>query len=400
MFKWVANLLCGYFVLLIPKELRGRIYDLMFRHGIEFFGEKNDKNGNLTLRLPRKYMELFVSEAASMEGWTCSGIRGFPVALRFMRNRMGITIGFVILLVWCFVSGRIVWDIRIEGNTLTPDNEIIELLDELGCGIGDWIPVIDYDDVHAKYLAMSDKIGWISVYMNGVVAEVQVRELVSASGEKPEEGIYANMVAGEDGVIEMVRVFEGQAAVKSGDIVRAGDVVISGVMEKKDLNLPDGGVRYEYAAGEVLAKTVRRIDVEIALEREEKVYTGRETVKKSVKIFGNVVNLFKNTGIDYMKYDKIDKMNRLSLWGVCDLPVWISETIYREYDYEIKEVPAEQAAAEGLTELRRLTDEATEGGEILEKSISTSLADGKYTIECLIYCLRDIAETVEFSVTD
>ena len=126
-------------------------------------------------------------------------------------------------------------------------------------------------------------------------------------------------------------------------------------------------------------------------------------MKKSIKIFGNDVNLseivekvFQNTGIEYAKYDKIDKIERVSLFGLCELPVWITKTVCREYCYEMKEIPPEQAAAEGLAELRRLTDDALLDGELLEKTLSTAMEDGVYRISCILYIRRDIGETAEF----
>lgn len=408
MFELLANFLCGYYILRIPREMRGAIFDWMLRRGVPFFREKNDADGVLTFRIPAKYKSVFESTASDIDAsndpppdgasWSCSALRGFPVQLLFLRRRPGIALGAALLLAWSWFSGKIIWEIQIEGNTTTPDSEIVALLDELGCGYGAWIPSVCFDDIHARFLAASDTISWISVYMNGVVAEVQVREQIRRPEQRRDEGVYANVVAKEDGVIELVRVFEGQATVRTGDVVRAGDVIISGVMEKKDDEFPEGGARYEYAAGEASARTVRRIDVEIALSREEKVYTGRETVRKSVKIFGNVVNLFQNTGIAYAKYDKIEEERRLSLWGLRELPIWVEKTVYREYEYEVREISTERAVAEGLSELRRQIEEASEDGEILEKDLTASFENGKYTIACLLYCLRDIAKTVEFSV--
>jgi len=401
MFRRIWGVLCGYVVLHIAKEARGAVYDIIFRLGMDFFGEKNRK-GELILCLPREYEKTFCAclSECGVEGVTISDLRGFPVAIRFLRRRLGILLGILMFFLWSFVSQRIVWDIRIEGNTVTPDDEIIGLLSELGCGYGAWIPSIDYDDVHAKYLAASENIGWISVFMNGTVAEVQVRELVRKPRTEHEDGVYANVVASEGGEIEIVRVAEGQAAVKKGDVVKAGDLVISGIVEKKDQYLPEGGFRYEYAAGEVIARTARSIEVEIDLQREEKVYTGEETVRKSIKIFGNLVKLFQNSGIVYTKYDKIDKIERVSLFGLWDLPLWMEETVFREYRYEMREISPEQAAAEAFAELRYLTDEAVGNGELLRRTVSSSLEDGKYIIRCLLYVERDIGETKEFSVTE
>ncbi len=405
MFKRLWGIICGYYILSVPVGERSRVYDLLFQEGMDFFGERTDKKGTLLLCLPRKHRQRFecCMACCGADGASFSDLRGLPVAVRFLLRRLGILLGFFVFLVWSFVSGRIVWDIRIEGNTVTPDAEIIELLNELGCGYGAWIPSIDYDDVQAKFLASSDTIAWLSVFMNGTVAEVQVRELVKPSRTEREEGTYANVVAAEDGEIEIVRVFEGEAAAKPGDVVRAGDVVISGILLKKDMNLPEGGIRTEYAAGEVIAKTVRRIDVQIAGEREEKTYTGAEFAVKTLNIFGkdvklfeNIKKLFQNTGIEYVKYDKISKIKRVSLFGLCELPLWMKEEVYREYVYERKELPAEQVTAEAFEELRWQMDRALENGELLSRTVESSFEDGVYTITCILYIRRDIAETVEF----
>ncbi len=400
MFKRLAGFIAGYFMLTVPRGLRREVYELLFCCGMEFYGERTKKDGTLLLCLQRKYIDALREELcrASVEGVTISQMRGVPVAVRFLLHRVGIAVGIVLFLLWSYVSERIVWDIRIEGNTTTPDHEIIELLTDLGCGYGAWFPAIDFDDLHARALVMSDSIGWLSVYMHGTVAEVQVRELVKPERHEIPEGTYANVVAAEDGIVESVRVAEGQAAVKAGDVVRAGDVVISGVMEQKDSLLPEGRIRLEYAAGEVLAKTVRTISVEISLERGEKVYTGAEKRRKNIKIFGNVVKLFKNTGIAYTKYDKIDKIERLSLFGLWELPLWVEETVYREYTYETTALPVDEAVAEGMAELRRLTDEALEGGALSERSVTTTLTDDAYRIDCVLYIVRDIAKTEEFTV--
>lgn len=401
MFKRLSGFISGYYRLRVPKEISTAVFALLFRLGMSFFGERTDRNGCISLCLPWKYGVLFretAEEEGLLQNAEMSDIRGMPRVLFFLGNRPGMAVGVLLFLVWTFVSGRIIWDIRIEGNTKTEDSEIIALLGEHGVTYGTWYPSVDFDAVHAACLADSDSVGWLSVYMHGTVAEVQVRELVRQERTEKKEGVYANVIASEDGVIDIVKVFEGQGTAKPGDVVRKGDVVISGVMERKDMNLPDGGVRYEYASGEVMAKVFRLIEVKIGLTRDEKVPTGQETVRKSIKIFGNVVNLFKNTGIGYSKYDKIDKINRLSFFGICDLPVWVSETVYREYGYESREIPAEQAAAEGLAELRRLTDEAAEDGETLERSVDAYFEDGAYIIKCLMYCLRDIGQTAEFTV--
>ncbi|MBR6022854.1 MAG: sporulation protein YqfD, partial [Kiritimatiellae bacterium] len=123
---------------------------------------------------------------------------------------------------WLRFSGGIVWDIRVEGNSKTPAETIVSQLESLGFGIGTRFRDVDFDQLHADYVAMQNDIAWLSVYMDGTVARVQVRELW-ADGVRPDRSSTgANVVAGESGVIEEVNVFEGEAAVKPGAFVLPG----------------------------------------------------------------------------------------------------------------------------------------------------------------------------------
>ena len=159
-------------------------------------------------------------------------------------------------------ASGLVWDVRIEGNESVPDEAVLAQLEELGFGIGTRYRNIDFDRLQTDYLAAQNELAWLSVYMDGTVARVQVWEMRGKPPRKIPDGVYANVTAAEDGVVEEVRVLEGQAAVRPGDVIRAGEIAISGAVEKKD-----GGVRFEYAEGEVLATTAKVLTAEVPLSR-------------------------------------------------------------------------------------------------------------------------------------
>ncbi|MGN1345142.1 MAG: sporulation protein YqfD, partial [Eubacteriales bacterium] len=209
---------------------------------------------------------------------------------------------------------------------------------------------------------------------------------------RPQENTYANVIAGEDGIVEEVNVFEGQACVRAGELVRKGQVLISGVIEQKD-----GSVRYEYASGEVICRTACPISVEIQTKREEKAYTGRETTQKSIKFFKKTVNLFVNCGTLYTNYDKIDTIEQLCPLGLCALPVWIEKTTYREYDTVSCDIPVRDAAEEAMTALTEQIRAATADAELLSKNIDAGFTEGVYRIDGLLYLRRDIGRSEEFT---
>ena len=313
------------------------------------------------------------------------------MVLAFLKLRPGIPVGLILMLVWLWYSSRLIWDVRIMGNSKTPAGEIIVQLEELGCGVGDYYPDINFNDVHARFLAQQNDIAWLSVYMNGTAAEVQVRELWPDERNLPESGTYANVVAEQAGVVEEIHIVNGSAAVKAGDTVVPGQVLISGVTELKD-----GSLLYEYAEGEVICRTFSVIRAEAETEREVKQYTGREKTDISLKIFKKTLNLFTKGGIEAATCDTINMMEQVCPFGMNPLPVWIYRTVYREYELVTETIPADDAAAEAMLELSGKIKDETEGAELVTREVTTAFEDGVYRISCLLYLRRDNGRTEEF----
>ncbi len=365
-------------------------FDRIWQLGLTFRDQRRHPDGSVSIRMRDGDFRIFRKYAGTI-GYSAEEDHGLPVVLAFLRFRPGILIGLILMAVWLGYSSRLIWDVRITGNSKTPVEEIVSLLDELGCGVGDYYPGISFNDVHAQYLARQNDISWLSVYMNGTVAEVQVREMWMDERNLPEEGTYADVVAVNHGVVEEVHVINGTAAVKAGDLVVPGQVLISGVTELKD-----GEVLYEYAEGEVICRTFSLIRSEAETEREVKRYTGREKTEISIKIFKKTLNLFGKGGIDASTCDTINMMEQVCPFGMSPLPIWIYRTVYREYELVTETIPADDAAAEAMLELSGKIKDETEGAELVSREVTAEFEDGVYRISCLLYLRRNNGRTEEF----
>ncbi len=392
MLDFIKRFVCGWREVEVPSESRACAADIIYRNEVSCEREKITEGGVVfTLRESayRKIKPEFDACGLSC----CTGrLHGLPSVLAFMKKRPMIPVGFLLMLVWLEYSSRIIWDIRIEGNDKTPDEKIIASLTELGCGVGDYYPKIDFNQLHADYLASQSDIAWLSVFMNGTVAEVQVRELYAPDRVVHEDGVYANVTASCDGVVEEVNVFEGQAAVKKGDVVREGQVLISGIVQGKE----EGDFRYEYAAGEVICSVPVSLSERVELDSEKKVYTGREKTEKTVKFFKTSLNLFIKGGIMYDKYDKIDRMEQLCPLGLAKIPVFVETVTYREYETEKVRLEPQEAVDKAMYSLSRRIKEQAVLGELESKEIRTKFEDGVYEVRCLLYMRRDIGVASEF----
>jgi len=200
-----------------------------------------------------------------------------------------------------------------------------------------------------------------------------------------------------------VRVRGGRADVSVNDVVRRGDLLISGV-----IRVGEDGVRYEYAAGQVLAQVMREIDVRVPLVQERKVYTEEELCEKTVIFFGKQVKLFTKSGIVGSSYGKIegrtyDSSVQTRQWvlpGGISLPVWIRTETFRPYVWETAEQSEEQAYAQALRLYREKMEQLLSEAEILSLETSVEREDGEVRIFSRAVCLSDIARTSEISLTE
>ena len=241
---------------------------------------------------------------------------GLPDIFRRYKKRWGIAVGFLIFVFLVAVSGGRIWCVEISGNSRVADEEIIELLDELGCGVGDTYKNIEFAKLHNAFLLRCKDIAWISVNMDGTHAHVEVRETLADQAKEDNQNY--NVVAGEDGQIEQIAAYEGKPQIAIGDTVRKGELLLSGV-----ISYGETGLRYENAAGEVYAKVIRDFVVEVPLQTEKKIYTGHSTAKKSLVFFQFKSNLFFNSEIPYDSYDTTHRNRQLHLFDTVALPIWL-----------------------------------------------------------------------------
>jgi similar to stage IV sporulation protein len=124
-------------------------------------------------------------------------------------------------------------------------------------------------------LALPD-LTWVNVDVKGTLATIHVAERIVPDSDLTNPG---DVVAAADGVVEKLVTLRGIPMVQEGDVVAAGQLLISGLIpprapEHKEL-VEKGGVPYVRADGITLARVWREGYAEAVLLQREKVPTGR-----------------------------------------------------------------------------------------------------------------------------
>ncbi len=311
-----------------------------------------------------------------------SGLFTLPGRLKKRYVLLGMSLA---LLIWVFHMSNVIWEIKVSGNDKVSSAQILEQLRQLGVGVGENGTRIDNRRIRSLMLERIRELSWLTVRVNGSRAEVIVRE------RRPRPELIrgsdaADITASKTGMIENIAALEGRALVKKGDMVLAGQKLISG--ELTDLQ---GETRRVRALGDVWARTWYRLGAQTPAGHYEKSYTGRKRTAVSVKICDLHINLFFDSGIPYTFYDKMTSEKRTELLGMA-LPFSITKNEYLEYEPISSETDAGQAEAMLGQRLLAELSGRTGGAEVTQTVFETLTEDGAIKVMLTAECLEQIGE--------
>jgi similar to stage IV sporulation protein len=266
------------------------------------------------------------------------------------------------------------------------------VLKECGVAIGARKNALDIDVIENRVLIFSDDISWISINILGNVAEVEIREREII--EDTEYMTAANLVAEREGIIEYFEDTRGKVAVDIGEAVSEGELLVGGIYGTEE-----EGFRYTVARGRVLARTEREFLVEIPLEYEKKVYTGRAFTEKYLIFFKKEVKFYGNSGNLCASCDTIDTVEYFSALEGTELPFGIRTVRHLEYEYRTEQRSVEEATELAYYTLRCKIEREIPDAELLSKKISFDIGESFYRLECKMSVIEDIATVKEISVT-
>ena len=318
--------------------------------------------------------------------------RGIPVIFERYKYRFGIYIGFICAFALIVASHSFVWDIEVTGNQSVTTAEIRELLSSHGFGVGSYIRSVNTDKIENLILIDNDKISWISINIVGSVARVEVRENTSFE-QNDDSKRPANLIAKKSGIVEEVRILNGNVMVGAGKYVHKGELLVSGLYDSVQ-----EGFRYTRAEGEVLARTVEEFIIEIPYEYETKEYTGVEYYDKYLIFFDYSMNISKNSGKEGVFYDKISIVENYSLFGRIPTPFSYKTEKYLEYKTVLKTRSAEAAENLAYFELERRLSSISADAILIKKTVTPYARDDRFLLHCTVVLIENIAETSEFEV--
>lgn len=365
--------------------------DLCRAYCIPYTDLKGCDDGGITfcVRLLHEKKLLELCRRYCIEACVCHR-RGLPILLSKYKHRYGLLVGALCALAIIFMSQRYVWDIRISGNEHLTASEVSEILEKYGLRVGSYIPSLNTDKIENRLLMNSDELSWISVNITGNIAEVEIREKKMPDDARSTK--FANLVASKPGVVEQVQIYKGNVVVRSGEYVKQGQLLVSGIYDSERI-----GFRFTRASGQVIARTVSEYSVKIPLEYEEKVYTGRVNYEKNLNFFGFSFNISKKCGNHMVFYDTINIVENCSFPDGVGTPLEINTVKYLEYENKVVRRTYEEAEELAYFKLAELMGQEKDR-VVLRKIITPTITEDSVILKCTLVCLEDIAKLSEFEV--
>ena len=391
----LSYFLTGYKTVCVYAEDVACFLELCRRKNLVYRDFSPQSDGSVTLQM-RSHTFKKADRLAKACGMRVTLMKngGLPTLALRLGNRAGLWMGMLVVTVLLVVSSRFVWDVRVTGNEGLSEDEVEETLRACGFGVGSYLGSFKADRIENRVLIANRDIAWISVNMRGTVAHVEIREALHTPPEADDSP--ANIVAEVGGQIVRVESLRGNVAVSAGQWVDAGDLLIGGIYGGEQSE-----IRYTHASGQVYARVVEEILVEIPLVYEKKVYnTDKDAVfcEKTLIFFEKNIKFSKNTGNIGESCDIIKRVYVPFSQYEKDLPMaWVTEWYI---PYQTVSATRDYAEAEELAyfELSRRILSLPGGAEVLSKTITTTLCEDRYILSCTLECIRDIAKEQTFEV--
>jgi len=310
---------------------------------------------------------------------------GLPFLLFRYRKRWGIIAGLSLFVFIVYFSSCFVWRIDVIGNNMTDDKTITEELEKLGFGVGTYIPDIKVKLICNEYMLEHDDVAWMSINIIGTHADVRVREAVSP-GKRDDISLPSDITAARDGFIERIELRNGQIMIGSGSTVRAGETVVSGVVESAD-----GRYRLVRSDAKVFAKTTHEFTISVPYTQVERERTESERKSYSIVFFSNFFSIIDRSG-SFEGYESERTVSYISLPDGLSLPVGIAVTAYYSYSENCSVIDEQIASEIARRELAELISAELGDAEIVSITREISSEGDAYLLKASVCCIEDIAK--------
>jgi len=293
------------------------------------------------------------------------GKKGLFWQIKGVLNRPVLMSGILLLLFLTLWLPTRVLFVQVEGNRSISPARILDTAELCGIRFGASRREVRSEKMKNSLLQALPELEWAGINTSGCTAVISVQER-GVSEKKNVSGGVSALVAVRDGIVESCTATAGTPLCKTGEAVKAGQILVSGYT---DCGI---SIRAQRASGEVFAKTVRNITAVTPSFYRQKGAVQESWKKISLLLGKKRINFSKDSGIYGTTCDKMYTEYYLTLPGGFRLPIGIAVERWTVY---------EETAATGDGSEFQNTAENGAKSYLLDQMISGRILDCAVTVQ-------------------
>lgn len=360
MLKRLKNWLFGYLTVHISGTSPERFINLCSNRRIYIWDIKRDKDRyifKLSLRNYKKLKPIFRKTRLIPK---INKKHGLPFFLYRNRRRKGFFIGILICMILVYIMSLYIWDIDVIGGSKYTPEAMVKFLAKNNIKPGIRKKKISGSRIEEDIRLAYDDIGWVSAEIKGTRLIIKIVEtnmpvpVVKATAP-------SHIVATKDAVVKKIVTRTGTPLVKPGDVVRKGDILVSGIVEVMD---DFGGVLNKkpvIASADIVCSSYYDYYDAFSLNHNLRIYTDNKKTGYYVTIFGRKLFLY-NPRYSYSMYDIIVNENTTHITDSFYLPFQYGTVTIREYTLKKEKYTEDEAISIAKDRLKAYFDKLGENG--------------------------------------
>ncbi|MGI6358106.1 MAG: sporulation protein YqfD [Bacillota bacterium] len=380
----LVALLCGYLAIRFRGVRVERLINLCLAQGIPIWDIYTTKNGTVVGKTSIDGFRRMRSVVRK------SGVRvhiikrrGLPFFVHKLWQRSAFAAGALLFILGLYLMGSVIWFVEVKGTEELPPSRVLQAAAQLGVRPGAWRGRLLPAELSRQLVLLVPELSWAGVELQGSRATIEVveKKLVTVQ-PKP----IGDVVALKGGVIKKIVPMNGQAAVKAGDTVQPGQVLINGCFQVDD----DTEKRYVHAEGIVTARVWYEGNGTSALRRLTSRPTGNTLTREVLIISGREIVLRGPAEIPFALYE-VDRQSLPLIWRNLGAAVEHIVETYSELMEEYEQVSFSEAQQEALEMARQeATAKLPPDATIEDEIIQAELLEDQNTVR-----VRLVVETTE-----
>lgn len=323
--------------------------------------------------------------------------KGLPFFLHHNRRRKGFFAGVLICSFLIYLMSLFIWDINLVGGAKYTSYVMLKFLSEKNVHTGMRKSKVDCQEIEENIRLQYKDIGWVSAEVKGnrLIVKITETDMPVPSGKaiKP-----SHIVASKDAVVNTIFTRNGTPMVKPGDVVKKGQIMVSGIVDIKG-DFDDIIDRKPIvASASIRCRSYYDYSDSFSLKYIKKVFTDKKIKAFYITMFGKKLFLY-NPGNSYKNYDIMVDENTVHITDSFYLPFRYGTVLNREYKEEERVYTEEEATMIARHSLDRYIGRLNHSGiSIIENNVKTTIENnscitkGRILVEEPAWEYREIQE--------